>query len=248
MAYKVSIVNYLNSAIFVEGLSSAIDFDIDIALDVPADSAKKLLDNAVDIALAPVAIIPQLPYSSIISDFCIGSNGAVKTVKVFSEVPIEAVKAIYLDYQSRTSVQLTKMLCIHKWKIAPQLLPAYPNFQKDITGNHAGLIIGDRAVRALGKYKYEYDLGEEWKNWQGLPFVFAAWIANKPIDKDWIITFNRHLKEGMNKKAEIIQRYQHLNTPLFSVESYLNQNIDYILDDAKKKGLKTYLDLLKTSI
>jgi len=197
MTYKVSIVNYLNSAIFVEGLTCAENFDIDITLDVPADSAKKLLNNQVDIALAPVAIIPLLPYSSIVSDYCIGSNGPVKTVKVFSDVPIEEVKTIYLDYQSRTSVQLTKILCIHKWEITPQLLPAYPNFQKDIVGNKAGLIIGDRAVRALGKYKNEYDLGEEWTNWQGLPFVYATWIANKPIDTDWVTAFNQHLKDTM---------------------------------------------------
>jgi chorismate dehydratase len=246
MSYKVSIVNYLNSAIFVEGLKIAEGFEIDIFLDFPADSAKKLLQNEVDIALAPVAIIPLLPFSKIISDFCIGSNGEVGTVKIFSEVPIQEVQTIYLDYQSRTSVQLAKILCQYKWNIQPELLPAFPGFQKDIVGNKAGLIIGDRAVRVLGKYKYEYDLGKEWTDWQGLPFVYATWIANKEIDEDWLLTFNRHLAEGWKKRPEIIKRYQHLNTPLFSVETYLNQNIDYILDDSKRKGLETYLNFLKS--
>lgn len=244
MKYKVSIVNYLNSALFVEGLKNATDFPIDISLDFPADSAKKLLELKADIALAPVAIIPTMRYHDIITDYCIGATGAVETVKVFSEVPIEDVKTIFLDYQSRTSVQLTKVLCQHKWKIQPELLPAYPGFQKDIVGTKAGLIIGDRAIRVLGKYKYEYDLGLEWTEWKGLPFVFAVWLTNKEIDKQWAKQFNLHLKEGLQLKKEIIEKYKHLNTDLFSVDHYLNTNISYEFDAAKKEGLNAFLSYL----
>ncbi len=243
--YSVSIVNYLNAALFVEGLNRTVGFPIDLHLDNPANSAEKLLKGEVDIALAPVAILPQLTNPHIISDYCIGTHNVVKTVKVFSDVPIEEIECIYLDYQSRTSVQLTKILCKHYWKINPKLLPAYPGFQKDIVGSNAGLIIGDRAIRVLGKYQYEYDLGEEWYKWQNLPFVFAVWIANKEIDEEWKIEFNKCLKRGLTHKYEIINKYKHLDTQHFSVASYVNENISYNFDSAKQKALDIYLSMIE---
>ncbi|MEZ5007484.1 MAG: menaquinone biosynthesis protein [Chitinophagales bacterium] len=243
--YSVSIVNYLNSALFVEGLKTFDANALILELDTPTNSAQKLLDGAVDIALAPVAILPKLPEHYIVSDYCIGTVGKVQTVKVFSDVPIQEVKRIYLDYQSRTSVQLATLLCKHYWKIEPELLPAYPGFQKDIVNDNAGLIIGDRAIRALGKYKFEYDLGEEWLKWQQLPFVFAVWIANKKIDKDWLQVFNQHLKMGLAQKPKIIEKYKHLNTQEFSVDQYVHQYISYDFDEEKQKALKLFLSYLQ---
>ncbi|MCB0503057.1 MAG: menaquinone biosynthesis protein [Bacteroidetes bacterium] len=243
-SYKVSIVNYLNSALFVEGLNGLDKGAIDLELDNPAMSARKLLNNEVDIALAPVAILSQMPEHYIVSDYCIGTKGQVQTVKIFSDVPIQEVKRIYLDYQSRTSVQLATILCQHYWKIQPELLPAYPGFQKDIVHQNAGLIIGDRAIRVLGKYKFEYDLGEEWFRWQQLPFVFAVWIANKKIDEVWLEQFNNHLALGLKQKDLIVDRYKHLDTDAFSVKKYIHQYIDYNFDEDKKKALdlfQTYL-------
>ena len=145
--YKVSIVNYLNSAPFVYGLTMDHSLSVDVVLDHPSESAAKLIRGEVDIALAPVAVLPKLSDSHILTDYCIGTEGEVKTVKIFSEVPINEISKLYLDYQSRTSVQLARILCEHYWKIRPVLIPASPGFQKEINGQTAGLVIGDRAIR-----------------------------------------------------------------------------------------------------
>jgi len=242
--YKVSIVNYLNSAPFVNGLSKKHSLPIDVVLDHPSESAAKLIRGEVDIALAPVAVLPKLKNPHVLTDYCIGTTGEVQTVKIFSEVPIDRVKNLYLDYQSRTSVQLARILCSKYWKVRPVLIPAFPGFQKEIYGENAGLIIGDRAIQALGKYQYEYDLGEEWKKWTGLPFVFAVWMSSGPVDKAWVNDFNQILKKGLASKDVIVERYKHLNTSEFDVGKYLNHYISYDLDALKKTALEKYLSYI----
>ncbi|HNF48735.1 MAG TPA: hypothetical protein PLF48_05095, partial [Chitinophagales bacterium] len=110
--YKLSAVSYLNTKPFLYGLEhAAIADETEISLDPPAVTAEKLIHNEVDIALIPVAVLPLLKQPKIISPFCIGSNGKVATVCLFSDVPLEEIETILLDYQSRTSVQLVQILC-----------------------------------------------------------------------------------------------------------------------------------------
>ena len=244
--YKVSIVNYLNSAPFVLGLDRATDLGMEIHMDHPSESARKLLNGEVDIALAPVAIIPRLKDASIISDLCIGCNGPVKTVKLFADEPIQKVERIYLDYQSETSVRLTRILCRDHWKTTPELVNAFPGFQKEIYGSNAGLIIGDRAIRVLGRYRHEIDLGTEWKAMTGLPFVFAVWLSNIGVDPDWQGRFNVALADGLRHRDLVIAKYRHLDSPHFNVDEYLNSNIDFNLDDDKWQALSTYIQLIHT--
>ncbi len=76
----------------------------------PAKIASMLLNDEIDVGLVPVAIIPKLKEHYIISDYCIGAEQAVASVCLFSEVPIEKIEKIILDYQSRTSVALARVL------------------------------------------------------------------------------------------------------------------------------------------
>ena len=110
--YKVSAVSYLNTIPFIHGIkSSNISDFIDLQLDYPSVCAQKLINNEVDIALVPVVVLKDNPQFNIISDYCIGSNGKVDTVCLYSDVPLKEIKEIYLDYQSRTSIELLKVLC-----------------------------------------------------------------------------------------------------------------------------------------
>jgi chorismate dehydratase len=109
---KVSAVSYTNSKPFIYGIeNSLVRQQIDLCLDIPADCAHKLINNQVDIGLIPVAAIPFVPNAIIIGSCCIGSIGAVNSVFIFSNKPINEVKIIKLDPQSRTSNNLAKVLC-----------------------------------------------------------------------------------------------------------------------------------------
>ncbi|MDB4127109.1 menaquinone biosynthesis protein, partial [Flavobacteriales bacterium] len=174
---KISAVSYLNTIPFVHGLKqSELIKIIDLQLDYPSICAEKLINGIVDLALVPVAVIPKLKEAHIISDYCIGANGAVDTVCLYSDVPIEEIESIALDYQSRTSVALLKILLNEYWQLNPELKKANVGFEENIKGNHAALVIGDRAFALNTKYAYIYDLSAIWKKMTGLPFVFAAWV------------------------------------------------------------------------
>ncbi|MDQ3683235.1 MAG: menaquinone biosynthesis protein, partial [Bacteroidota bacterium] len=189
---KVAAVNYLNTKPLLFGIKNHPGFDqIELIEDYPAKIADMLINGKVDLALVPVSIIPQMKEHYVITDYCIGSDGAVASVCLFSEVIIENIEKVYLDYQSRTSVMLAKILLKEYWKKKVKFINATSEeFQKEIVGSTAGVIIGDRALEQRLESKYIYDLGEAWKHHTGLPFVFAAWISNKRLPADFIIQFN----------------------------------------------------------
>jgi chorismate dehydratase len=239
---KISAVSYLNTIPFIHGLKqSELIKTIDLQLDYPSICADKLINGTVDLALVPVAVIPKLKEAYIISDYCIGANGAVDTVCLYSDVPIEEIESIALDYQSRTSVALLRVLLKEYWQLNPELKKANVGFEENIKGNHAALVIGDRAFALNTKHAYIYDLSAIWKEMTGLPFVFAAWVANKKLPQDFIISFNKALEKGLGDidKALALEgdSYPNCENP----EDYLNNKISYNLDAEKQKGMKLFL-------
>ena len=240
--YKVSAVEYLNTIPFIYGVNnSEISNQIELFLDFPAECARKLLKDEVDIALVPVSILKKNPEFNIISDFCIGSEGKVDTVCLYSEIPLEEIEEIYLDYQSRTSVELLKVLCREYWKISPKFKDSEKGFEDKIVGRTAALIIGDRAFSANKKYQYVYDLPEIWKEMTGLSFVFACWISNKNIDKNFLSEFNAALKFGLSEIDKSVDIEKHNFPHCKNPNDYLNNKISYILDKKKIEGMKLFL-------
>jgi len=123
--HRVVAVSYLNTKPLLYGLlRSRIQPSLELDLAIPSECARRLLVGEADIALVPVAIIPELPEAHIISDYCIGADGAVATVCIYGTVPIEEMTSIYLDHHSRTSVMLTRLLLEEYWKLNPKLVDA----------------------------------------------------------------------------------------------------------------------------
>ncbi len=247
--YKVSGISYLNTLPFLYGLKNhEIHEKIELSLDTPSVCAEKLISNKTDIGLIPVAAIPQMNQSRIISDYCIGATGPVKSVILYSNVPINHIKTIWLDYQSRTSVILIKILAKRFWKINVSWKNTKPGFEKNFLSNkEAGVVIGDRAFPIMKRYSYIYDLAEEWQQYTDLPFVFAAWVANKNIEKDFLLEFNQALQYGIEHLEETVNSFS--KTSFLSkadMLSYLQNNISYPLDQQKQKGLKRFFDELNT--
>jgi chorismate dehydratase len=244
--YKISIVNYLNTLPFVYGLQqSGIDQKLDISYDIPAVCAEKLLTRQVDIGLVPVAILAKIPEYHILTDFCIGSNGQVDSVKLFSHVPLNQITEILLDYQSRTSVALAQLLAKELWKIQPVFTPAKAGFEDEISGPRAAVIIGDRTFPINNTFPYEYDLATEWKKLTGLSFTFAAWASHSPVDDPLFLEeFNRALAFGVDHTREALQNYTNA-VPRFDPYDYLVHKISYRLDAPKKQAITKFLDFLK---
>lgn len=151
-----------------------------------------------------VSVISAVEYARdssrylLLPDLAITSDGPVRSVMLFSRVPAERLdgKRVLLTRSSMTSVALTRLLFEHVWKAAP-VFAAGDGEMTDIARfgdepHDARLVIGDAALLLANRlragesappnvadYPYVYDLGACWKEWTGLPFVFAVWVAQR---------------------------------------------------------------------
>lgn len=242
---KVSIVSYLNSKPFVYGIEhSGIINEIELQLDIPSICAKKMIEGTVDLGLIPVAVLPLLKEKYIISDYCIGAVGKVASVMLYSNVPLEEISTILLDYQSRTSVTLVKVLAQNFWKIMPDWVSAEVDFESKINGSTGAVIIGDRTFEIGNKYKYVYDLAEEWEKFTQLPFVFACWVANKKLPDSFLYDFNSALQFGLDNRKPLIAELKKDLKYSSDIETYLTKNIDYDYNTSKKEALELFLKYL----
>lgn len=239
---KVSIVSYLNSLPFLHGLQNGgLTNEMELSQDVPAECANKLISGQVDIGLVPVAILPELPEYHFVSDYGICCDGPVSSVILASDVPLHEITEILLDYQSRTSVLLAQVLAEKKWRIRPIWKEASPGYETTIKGNTAGIIIGDRAFDAKKRHKFIYDLGAEWKELTGFPFVFATWISNKAIPEGFIQRFNTALEKGVQSIPEITRGLSRPFAGEPEIREYLQKNIRYDFREPQLQGLSLFL-------
>jgi len=241
---KISAVSYLNTKPFLYGLQhSGLINEIDLSLDVPAVCAAKLISGEVQIGIVPVAAIPQIKDAKVITDYCIGAEGEVASVCIYSNVELHSIKKLLLDYQSRTSVKLAEILLKRYWQYLPEFVPAKEGYENTIADTTAGVIIGDRTFTLKNKYKYVYDLAETWQKWTGLPFVFAAWVTRTPLSNEFVTKLNKAFEYGINHIDEVAKSEQP-NFPDYDVKHYLSENISYPFDHNKKEALKKFLKLL----
>ena len=242
-------VSYLNTKPFLAGLEkfnlqTAVnqDFNLQIQLASPAICAQQLENGQAQIGLIPVAKIPFIKNAKIISDFCIGAVESVRTVCLFSKIPLAAIKTIYLDYQSKTSAQLIQILARYYWKISPVFKTAPIHFEENLTNLDSFLMIGDRAIGLETQFEYVYDLAKEWQQFTSLPFVFAAWVATTDLNNDFLVAFNNSLKTGLDKRRDVAKEWQP-NFPNFDVADYFYKAISYEWDEQKRKGLQHFFEL-----
>jgi len=241
---RISAVSYTNTKPFIYGIQhSGILDKIELSLDMPSDCAQKLIDDVVDIGLIPVAATLNLPHWEIVSEYCIGAVGAVNSVFIFSNCDVKDIKYLQLDPQSRSSNNLARVLLKNYWKVNPELIKDATDYSESTETNTAFVQIGDRTFGKKNKYKYAYDLAEEWQNFKDLPFMFAGWIANKPIPQDFMDEFNAALKYGLDHRAELFKEIPMRND--FDIQDYLMHKIDFDLTDEKKKALYMFLDYIK---
>jgi len=237
---RVGVVNYLNTKPLVYGLEKPpVSELIELVGDYPARLSQMLVNDEIDVGLVPIVLLPTLREYYIVGEYCIGTEGEIASVALFSEVPITQIKKVYLDYQSLTSVALLKWLMKEYWGINPDIVvPENEDYRKEIEGTTAGLVIGDRAFEQRKISTFIYDLGSEWKKITGLPFVFAAWVSTKQLPEEFIKLFNKANALGLQHIDEIVN-----DNPfeLYDLSKYYNLHLSYGLDGGKKTGMELFL-------
>jgi chorismate dehydratase len=240
---KISVVSYFNALPFRYALQHdkrAADWELHF--DIPSVCADKLMNGTVDIGLIPIAELAQLSGAKVLSNYCIAADGEVQSVLLLSEVPLQEIGTIMLDYQSRTSVKLCRLLATKFWNIDPKWESTKEGYETYIKGDKAGVVIGDRALELRSQYKYVYDLSGEWKKFTGgLPFVFACWVAIKKISDSDITLFNDILKSGIDDRLNILDRESVSDK---GKREYILNTIQYRKTGDHEKAMKLFLDSL----
>ena len=240
---RVGAVSYLNTKPLLYGIERApVRNNIELVIGHPAAIADMLLEGQIDLGLVPVAIIPLMEEAYLNGDYCIASDGPVASVCLFSERPLDQIEKVLLDYQSRTSSQLARILLREHWQVRPEIVEGRKDFRNDIRGATAGVVIGDRAFEQRNISPYVYDLGEGWKALTGLPFVFAAWVSNKRLDLPFVTAFNEANRQGLLHIEEVVEENPY---HLYDLHDYFTLRLDYHMDARKQLGLEKFLQYIR---
>ena len=239
---SIAAVSYLNTIPFIYGIRHEGNFRADLLLSPPSECTKNYVEGRADLALLPAAALPSLKSTDVITEYCIGAVGPVRTVVLLSDGPVSEVRRVFLDPHSQTSVQLVGYLAAHRWKIAPEWysLDDYEQLRHAQEGD-AFLLIGDKVFDHEEKFRYKYDLAAEWQAATKLPFAFAVWVARKGTPYEVIESLQHALTFGLEHTYEAILEAGFDKKPYDAYE-YLTRNIDYIFDNQKRRALQKFWD------
>ncbi|MCQ2959134.1 MAG: menaquinone biosynthesis protein [Bacteroidales bacterium] len=244
MKTRVSIINYSNTIPFTYGLlnSKALQSLAVFSYGYPSQVAGMLCDNKVDLSIISVGAIPLIPNAQIISKYCISATKRVDSVLLCSNVPLDKIERITLDYQSKTSNILVQILAKYVWNISPKFEMGNEGYEF-LGDSSAKVIIGDRALNNAAKFEYVYDLASEWYNAFKLPFVFAAWVANKKLSESFIQDFDSACEYGINHIDEAI-RFTNKSFS-FDIHNYLHQSVEFSLNNEKYQAIELFFEKAK---
>jgi len=241
-ALAIGAVSYLNSRPLTEPLVS-LARGARIVFDLPSRLADALAAGVLDVAL-----VPSIEYFShagwtIVSDACVACDGPVRSVKLFGRVPVEAVRTLALDEGSRTSSALVRILLLERFGLEPKIerLPIGASLAD--TAADAVLVIGDRAMRmASGEFEFVWDLGQQWSEWMGLPFVFAMWIARPNVPLAGLAELLAAARDDGLRRVEQIARREAplLEIPVEDCLAYLRDHLTFRLGPREREGLERF--------
>ncbi len=243
--YKIGIVSYTNVLPFLYGLKDLEG--VELIDEYPSKLVSEFISGKYDLVLLPTGALNKVDGAKIVSNYCIGADGEVASVCLFSDSPLESLKDIYLDYQSATSVRLFKILAKKFLKQELNYLQTSDDdYIENVNKDSGILVIGDRTFGLKSRFKYVYDLAELWKQFTGLPFVFAAWVTKKDLPEKFLAEFDNALSKGVeniNATVEYFESKRVLPQREF-LNDYLSNKISYVLDERKKESIKLYLNYL----
>ena len=283
---RIVAVSYLNTIPYIYGITRAGgSLREGLLLCPPRLCAEALRTGEANVGLIPVAAIPEIPDLQIITPFCIGASGPVRTVVLASDYPVEELDTIWLDSHSRTSVRLARILAAEKWGVAPQWRPltdysfgtgaaagthgtnpaaeatgkggavgtgteaeSGPGGETEsgtgvesATGKSGYILIGDKVFDHEARFRYLYDLADEWRAMTGLPFAFAAWVARGEVPQEQVSQLEEALRYGTAHIPEAVA-WSGYAARSYACD-YLTRNIDFVLDAPKRRAMELYWQL-----
>jgi chorismate dehydratase len=234
-------VNYLNVRPLVYGLEARAD--VRLRFDVPSTCARLLADGDIDLGMVPSITYADRPGDRIVPGLCIGSDGPVASVALYTRVPVRAIRRIALDTSSRTSAALVRIVCRRVFDIAPQFEPHGPEIASMLDVADAALLIGDPALFFDAPPGFEnIDLGAVWTELTGLPFVWAFWSGRSgAADPATVGVLQDAAAAGGAHIDDIARAYVQAAPDRMALAArYLRENLVFTLGPRELQGLGTY--------
>jgi chorismate dehydratase len=234
---KIGEMPYLNSEIFYLNRVSNFNY-INLTPRKMGVAISGMKINAGPISLVDFFKSENL---NLFNNYCVATKKSANSVFLFSEKKIEDIENIYITNETSTSVKLLKILNHFYWK-NKQII-----YQKNSINCKSKLIIGDSALKMLNNsdFKYRYDLGYEWNNLTGLPFVFALWAYNKLEDIE-LNKLENSINFGLNNfnaSLEIIIKKNKRNYLSNSeIINYL-EGFSYRVGNLEEKAINTFKEM-----
>jgi chorismate dehydratase len=236
---RIGAVTYLNTKPLIHELEELAD-GAELVLDLPSRLSEMLSGGELDVALIPVIEYFRGGPYRIIPNIAIASHGPVLSVTLFSRKPWSELRRVALDVGSRTSAALTEILLRKRYGIRPELVPLPMDAQAEQVDADAILLIGDRAMRAcLPGFTHAFDIGQEWHDWTGLPFVYALWAARTDVD---LSVLQPALEEAKRRGCRHVGQIAFQEAPRLELDAgfcrrYLSNIIRFDLGPREQAGL-----------
>ena len=253
---RVGHIQFLNCLPIYWGLvNSGAILDMELIKDSPDVLSTMLV--AGDLDIGPISLVEYLRNAEdlvVLPDVAVGSDGPVTSCNLVSKVPYEQLDGarVALGSTSRTTVQLAQLILREKYGVQPHYFPCAPDLQQMLREGDAGVIIGDPALRA---WLYDaqrldanlLDLGQAWKDWTGLPMVFAVWAARKEyVERCPDIVHEVHQGflrsrdislQHVDKVARQVERWEQF--PAAELEDYFT-TLDFSLGERQLEGVREF--------
>jgi cyclic dehypoxanthinyl futalosine synthase len=206
--------------------------------------ARMLGEEECTAALAPVAAMATIGGIELVPGAGVACEGAVRSVLLLSERPLDELSTIVLDATSRTSVVLARLIVAARRKSGDVRYRALPPDEavKSVGGTVGAVVIADVALRAGPLFPCALDLGEAWLELTGLPFVFAAWGARRGKLSTADATLLREaLDVGLRERPRYAEEHaRRTGEDAARAHDYLQHAIRYVVGERERRGLETF--------
>lgn len=214
----------------------------------PARCADMLARAEVEAALVPVIEYQRIADLSVVPGVCVGSRARVRSVVLVVNDKLDnlrEVRTVALDISSRTSAALVQIIFREFLGFEPEWTVRSPDVASMLKRADAALIIGDPGMTFSRERIVVYDLAELWREYTGLGFVFAMWMAReRNLERVRRIDFKGARDEGLAHVREIASLYSPVvGLPPAEISSYLLENISFSLDEEMSAGLELFYRL-----
>lgn len=217
-------------------------FDLDF--QIPAACADQVAGGAADIGIIPSFELTRQNLE-IVPGTGIACHGPVRSILLISARPAGEIRRLAVDSSSRTSVQLARVILKRRFGATPELIAHPPDLDAMLRLADAALIIGDPALHIEPtRLPYQvYDLGKEWVEMTGLPFVFAVWAGRKSVITPEVVeAFQASCRYGRDRIEQIVTAEsgrREIAPDL--VRQYLTRHIVHELDARDFEGMDLFL-------